>query len=169
MAKKEANFDLYIHGLLKDAGIDVTAQGSGVLEINNALKTASKKQTGGIGYPEYTAIIKGYVLVIEDKPDRSKLALRSNDGMLSLNADATENYALNGALWYAQKIIEQTNYKHVFAFGNAGDSKHHILQPLFVGESGYTALPEVETFENYSESNIDEYYSRVVLGKKPDE
>jgi len=34
MAKKEANFDLYIHGLLKDAGIDATAQGSSVVEIN---------------------------------------------------------------------------------------------------------------------------------------
>ena len=45
MAKKEASFDLYIHGLLKEVGIDATAQGSSVPEINNALKTASKSQT----------------------------------------------------------------------------------------------------------------------------
>lgn len=38
MAKKEANFDLYIHDLLVEAGIQADTQGSNVFEINNALK-----------------------------------------------------------------------------------------------------------------------------------
>ena len=46
MAKKEANFDLYIHDLLVEAGIQADTQGSNVYEINNALKTATKHQTG---------------------------------------------------------------------------------------------------------------------------
>ena len=95
--------------------------------------------------------------------------MRADDGTLLLNADATMNYALNGALFYAQKIVEQTGYKKVFAFGNAGDSKHHIIQPLFVGEYGHIELPEVETFENFSENNIEEYYKRIVLGEEPPE
>ena len=42
MAKKEANFDLYIHDLLVEAGIQADTQGSNIIEINNALKSASK-------------------------------------------------------------------------------------------------------------------------------
>jgi len=166
MAKKEANFDLYIHGLLKEAGIEATAQGSSVPEINDALKTASKSQTGSVGYPEFVAVIKDYVLVFEDKPDREFLCLKKNEE-IALSIEATQKYALNGALFYALKIVEQTAFKKVFAFGNAGDSKHHVLQPLFVGVNGYVELPEIETFENFSVKNIDEYYKRAVLGEIP--
>ena len=38
MAKKEANFDLYIHQLLCEAGIKADTQGSNNVEIDNALK-----------------------------------------------------------------------------------------------------------------------------------
>ncbi len=168
MAKKEANFDLFIYDLLKEAGIDADTQGSNILDIDNALKTASKHQTGSVGFPEYCTVVNGFVLVMEDKPDRNFLCLKE-DGKISLSINATENYAVNGALFYAQKIIDQTPYKKVFAFGNAGDKKHHILKPLFVNESGYVELPEVETFENFSENNIEEYYKRMVLGEIPSE
>ena len=42
MAKKEANFDLYIHDLLVEASIQADTQGSNIVPINEALKTASK-------------------------------------------------------------------------------------------------------------------------------
>jgi type I restriction-modification system DNA methylase subunit len=164
MAKKEANFDLYIHKLLNEANIVATAQGSEVTEINNALKTATKKRTGkAAGYPEYTAVVCNFVIIIEDKPDRSMLELRNDSGDISLEPKAVENYALNGALHYATHIIENTGFKCIFAFGNAGDEKHHIMKPLFVDENGYKELPEIETFENFSADNIDEYYRRMVL------
>jgi len=169
MAKKEANFDRYIDKLLAEAGISASAQGSGVLEIDKALKTASKKQTGRVGYPEFTAVVKDFVIVMEDKPDKSFHCLKDENGDLLLTPKATQDYALNGALFYAKKIVEQTNFKRVFAFGNAGDAKHHILQPLFVSESDYTELPEVETFDNFSEQNIENYYRYAVLGETPPE
>jgi type I restriction-modification system DNA methylase subunit len=164
MAKKEANFDLCIYELLGEANINATAQGSSVVDINSALKTASKKRTGkAAGYPEYTAIVRDFIIVIEDKPDRSLLVSLDDNGNISLEAKQVENYALNGALHYAQHIVKNTTYKQVFAFGCAGDSKHHIIKPLYVDDNGYKELSEVETFENFSESNIDEYYRRMVL------
>ncbi len=169
MAKKEASFDLFIHDLLDEAGIEADTQGSNVLEINNALKTASKNQTGKVGYPEYTAVVRGYVLVMEDKADRSYLIKRDKDENISMSVEATQDYAVNGALFYAQKILEKTNYKKVFAFGNAGDKKHHTIQPLFVDSSGPKLLPEIETFENFSKDHIEEYYRRIVLGETPSE
>ena len=75
MAKKEANFDLYIHDLLVEAGIQADTQGSNIVPINEALKTASKHQTGKAGFPEYTAVVGDFVLVMEDKADRANLCL----------------------------------------------------------------------------------------------
>lgn len=90
MAKKEANFDLYIHDLLVEAGIQADTQGSNVFEINNALKTASKHQTGNTGYPEYVAVVRDFVLVMEDKADRANLCLME-DEQISQTITATRD------------------------------------------------------------------------------
>lgn len=169
MAKKEANFDLYIHDLLVEAGIQADTQGSNIVPINEALKTASKHQTGKAGFPEYTAVVGDFVLVMEDKADRANLCLKEADGTISMTVQATTDYAVNGALHYAQHILQKTTYKKVFAFGNAGDSKHHTLQPLFVDKNGYKWLPEVQTFENFSAAHIVEYYKQIVLEETPPE
>lgn len=169
MAKKEANFDLYIHDLLVEAGIQADTQGSNIVPINDALKTASKHQTGKAGFPEYTAVVDDFVLVMEDKADRANLCLKDADGTISTTVQATTDYAVNGALYYAQHILQKTTYKKVFAFGNAGDSKHHTLQPLFVDKNGYKWLPEVQTFENFSAAHIVEYYKQIVLEETPPE
>lgn len=169
MAKKEANFDLYIHDLLVEAGIQADTQGSNIVPINEALKTASKHQTGKVGFPEYIAVVDDFVLVMEDKADRANLCLKEADGTISMTVQATTDYAVNGALHYAQHILQKTTYKKVFAFGNAGDSKHHTLQPLFVDKNGYKWLPEVQTFENFSMAHIVEYYKRLVLEETPPE
>ena len=117
MAKKEANFDLYIHDLLVEAGIQADTQGSNIVPINEALKTASKHQTGKAGFPEYTAVVDDFVLVMEDKADRANLCLKEKDGTISMTVQATTDYAVNGALHYAQHILQKTTYKKVFAFG----------------------------------------------------
>lgn len=170
MAKKEANFDLYIHDLLVEAGIQADTQGSNIIEINNALKSASKHKTGNVGFPEYCAVVNDFVLVMEDKADRSNLCAFEDDGTtISLTVQATKHYAVNGALHYAKHILQNTTYDKIFAFGNAGDRKHHIIQPLFVDTNGYTWLPEVETFENFSANHILEYYKRIVLKETPPE
>lgn len=44
MAKKEVKTDLWVYDLLKQAEISLDAQGSNIKEIDEALKTASKKR-----------------------------------------------------------------------------------------------------------------------------
>ena len=51
MAKKEVKTDLWVYDLLKDAEIELDPQGSSIKEIDDALKTASKKGTGHVGFP----------------------------------------------------------------------------------------------------------------------
>ena len=60
MAKKEIKTDLWVYDLLKQADIELEPQGSSVKEIDQALKTASKKGTGKVGFPEYVGAVKDY-------------------------------------------------------------------------------------------------------------
>lgn len=59
MVKKEAKTDLWVYNLLKEANIDLEPQGSSVKEINEALRTASKKGNGNVGFPEYIGVVGG--------------------------------------------------------------------------------------------------------------
>ena len=66
--------DLLIAELLKTAKIEATPNGSNIVEISEALKTASKRGTGKKGFPEYIARVGDFIIVIEDKADQSKQA-----------------------------------------------------------------------------------------------
>ena len=163
--------DLFISDLLKNAEIEFTPNDSNIKEIHDALKSASKKKSGHVGFPEYVGISSEFVLVIEDKADVDKQALYDDDenSILSETVSAIINYAENGALHYAKEILEKTSFKRIFAFGCSGDNKHHVIRPIYVDESGYAILKVVENFENFSEANIDRYYREQVLGEIPTE
>lgn len=83
MAKKEAKTDLWVARQLDDSKIKYDAQGSDVKEINDALQSASKRGTGNAGYPEYVAVVKDFVIVIEDKADLAKHQKLTDTGILS--------------------------------------------------------------------------------------
>ena len=162
----EEDFTHYIQNRLEAVEIFSETQSTRNVELDGALKTASKNQTGKAGYPDHIALVDDFVLVMEDKSDRLKLVLR-NDGEISQSVEATTNYAINGALFYALKILDGTRYKKIFAFGNVGDRKHHIIKPIFIdGEKNITELPEVDTFKNFTAENIESYYRRMVLGEE---
>ena len=129
MAKKEIKTDLWVYELLKEAGINASAQGSDIMEIDEALKTASKKGTGNVGFPEYVACVKDYLIIIEDKADLSK-HIKERDGVISLEQKDIMDFAVNGALFYAQHLAKNTSYKKIFAFGISGDEKHHRISPI---------------------------------------
>ena len=170
MAKKEVRTDLWVYDLLRDAGISLDAQGSNIKELDDALKTASKKGTGNVGYPEYCGVVKDFVLVIEDKASTDKQEKYDENGILNMDVSSITDYALNGAYFYAKHILENTNYKKAIAFGISGDEKHHIIKPIYLdGREYFIDLPEVESFISFNESNIDEYYIREILKENTDD
>ena len=101
----EADLSNFIHNSLSAVEISSDMQSSHVVEIDAALSSASKNLSGGHGYPDHIALVNDFVLVMEDKADRLKLVLRDGNEILQ-TADAVKNYALNGALFYALKIIK---------------------------------------------------------------
>lgn len=169
MAKKEARTDLWVYDLLKQAKIKLDPQGSSVIEINEALKTASKKGTGKVGFPEYVGVVKDYLLIIEDKADIGRHVKLDGKGRISTEITAITDYAVNGALFYGKHLIQNTTYNKVIAFGVSGDEKKHKISPIYIDETEYyRELPEVESFISFSVDNIDEYYVREVLKEDTD-
>lgn len=169
MAKKEIRTDLWVYDLLKQAKIHFDAQGSNIKEIDKALKTASKKGTGNVGFPEYVAVVKDYLLVIEDKADLSRHIKLNEMNCISYEVNAVCDYAVNGALFYAKHLAKNTTYKKIFAFGVSGDERKHKISPIYVDETEfYRELPEVQSFISFNEDNIDEYYTREVLKEDTD-
>lgn len=169
MATKEVKTDLWVYDLLKQAKVKLDPQGSSVKEINEALKTASKKGTGKVGFPEYVGVVKDYLLIIEDKADLSKHLKLDDKGCISTEVSAITDYAVNGALFYGKHLVQNTTYNKVIAFGVSGDEKKHKISPIYIDETEYyRELPEVESFISFSADNIDEYYVREVLKEDTD-
>ena len=63
-------------------------------EINKALKSASKRGTGNAGYPEYTAVIGDFVLVIEDKANMDNQINLTDSGIIYTSVKAITDYAV---------------------------------------------------------------------------
>ena len=163
MAKKEVKTDLWVYDLLKDAEIELDPQGSSIKEIDDALKTASKKGTGHVGFPEYVGVVKDFIIVIEDKPKTDKHVFLDGS-VISLETNAVVDYAMNGALFYAKHLAKNTTYKKIIAIGVSGDKKKHRISPIYVDDTDYyRELPDVESFISFNEKNIDEYYTREIL------
>ena len=169
MAKKEKATDLWVYDLLKEANLSdkLEPQGSSILEIKQALKTASKKKNGQIGSPEYIGIVKDFLLVVEDKKDVVLHIKKDSQDLICQSIESTQNYAVNGALHYGLHLAKNTSYKKIIAFGISGNEKKHKISPLFINERAeYKELEDVETFTLFSEKNIEEYYIQNILKEK---
>ncbi len=169
MAKKEVKTDLWVASQLTESKIKFDPQGSSVKEIDNALKTASKRGTGKAGFPEYIAVIGDFVLVIEDKASIDRQLKLTDSGILDTSQKAVTDYAVNGAYFYAKHIAQNSPFHKIFAVGVSGDAKHHTITPLWVDDrEGYKQLPNIESFVWFSPQNINEYYTRYVLEEATD-
>lgn len=169
MAKKEVKTDLWVYELLQEANIQLTPQGCDIIEIDEALKSASKSKTGNAGYPEYCGVVNDFIVVIEDKASLDKHIYKDDNGLLSQEVKAVKDYAVNGALFYALHLAANTSYNKVLAFGISGNERHHRITPIFVNERGdYQELSDVETFISFNNANINEYYVKEILKEETD-
>ena len=166
---RERNTDVMVSRLLHDADIGFKAEISGIKDVDDALRTASKRGTGKIGSPEYIAQVGDFLLIIEDKADTRNQIKLGGDSQLDMSTAAVTNYGVNGAVHYAQHVASRTSFKKIFAIGVSGDDKHHIIQPAFCDGQSVVLLEPVETFINFTALNIEAYYNQQVLGVTPDE
>ena len=167
---KEKMTDDFIAGLLKEAGIDYVRDDGCNTEVCQALKTASKRGTSKSGFPEFTAQVGDFLIVIEDKSNLSDhVKYEDDDETLATDTKAITGYAVNGAIHYAQHIANNTNFDKIFAFGCSGDKKHYKITPIFITKSEIQIMQDVDNFQNFTPENIERYYREQTLGETPPE
>ena len=162
----EKKTDFFIAELLKESGIKYCEN---IKEINEALKTASKKCNGNKGMPDFIGSCQDFILLCENKANIANQALYTVENTLSEDINAICNYAENGALHYARHIVQKTHFKKVFAFGCSGDEKHYRIRPIYVDKKITKLLPEISNFENFAFEHIEKYYLEQCLGQEPQE
>lgn len=164
----EKQTDFIIAKLLESANINFFPNSSNISEIQNALSTASKRGTNKQGFPEFTAVVNDFVIVIEDKADKKFQANYLGENTLLMDTPSITKFAENGALHYALNILEKTNFKKIIAFGCSGeDEKKIFIRPIFVNPNGYKILPYEKNFISFSAENIERYYQEKILENKP--
>ncbi|WP_065573826.1 HsdM family class I SAM-dependent methyltransferase [Micrococcus luteus] len=169
----ERSTDQFVRDMLRDIGFARPWEQSiadAPAYLYEAMEGASKGQGGGRGKPEFVVESGDFVIVIEDKPRVEELVKLADDGSVDLTYPARANFALNGAMHYAEVIASKTG-KKVFAIGVAGSEAHNAIKVAF---SRPLRAPkvldnQVDTFTSFAPENIEEFYRVAVLGDLPQE
>ena len=169
MANEATATDQYVRREIEKFGVRYDEQGSSHPEIAKALKGASKQGKSGVGKPEFVLQVSDYLLVIEDKRDNDRL-LNLEDGKVAKDIPSLSGYAVNGAVHYANHIVNKTTtFDEVIAIGVTGNEELHNIQPVLVsltdGEITERILPKLSDFQELHPDNINEWYSVNVLGE----
>ncbi len=164
MPKKEIVTDFRVKDMLVEADIEFTPQWSSIKEIDEALKSASKSGSGKVWFPEFTAVVKDFLIVIEDKADTNFHKSLDDNSLISMDVQSVKNYALNWALHYWIHLAKNTSYNKIIAIWISWDEKKHKMTPLYINDRWeYTELNDIETMISFSEKNIEEYYTKEIL------
>lgn len=132
--------------------------------LKGRAKTANKTN---FGKPDFSLTKYSVPVIIENKLGIKKLINHTKDG-IKFDEKSVQNFAVNGALYYATGMIASGKYHEVIALGIAGDSDEAIeLKAYYVYGSGERAFKELETVTslNFLENaqTFDALYQEAIL------
>jgi len=151
-------------------------------EIDKALNEYASKSGGkGGNRPDAKLILKDkngnyYPILIEYKGYKDKLVKLDKNGQVeNKKKDNTphyqniKNYAVNGAVHYANALLHHTTYTDIISIGMTGykDKKgeiHYQIGVYFVSKSNYGMGQKVGEFSDFSflaKENFDEFIEKV--------
>lgn len=132
--------------------------------LKGRAKTANKTN---FGKPDFSLTKYTLPVVIENKLGLNKLINQTKDG-IKFDEKSVQNFAVNGALYYATGMIASGKYHEVIAIGIAGESDEAIeLKAYYVYGSGERSFKELEsvTTLNFLENvkTFDMLYQEAIL------
>jgi hypothetical protein len=139
--------------------------------LKEALKGGAKtKSKANFGKPEFSfdKFNNGKIaVVIEDKKGANRLVAETKDG-IKLDEKSIKDYAVNGAVNYANCMIDNGAFYEVIAIGIAGDDTDHIQIKVYyvfgTGERSYKYLENVNTLDFLeNETTFAEFYKNAIL------
>lgn len=167
---EKSGIDEFMNDEIKSLGVKYYRESSGNIEVQNALKSASKRLNGNVGKPEFTFFSKDFFIVIEDKNDVNLHIYSENDEIILNDENIVPKYAVNGAIHYAKHIINNTDIvSKAFAIGASGNGHSNKISIYFVDENEYKFISDVNNLNDLKEENIEEFYRVSVLGELPKE
>jgi type I restriction enzyme M protein len=138
--------------------------------MKEALKGSAKtKNKKNFGRPDFH--IEGYSIpvIIENKLHTNKIIAETKNG-LKMDEKSISNYAVNGAVYYAQNMIASGKYHEVIAIGVAGDSQDDLSIAVYYvfGISAEPKLMSSYTNFNFLENKrtFDSFYEDATLSEK---
>ncbi|MGX2966851.1 HsdM family class I SAM-dependent methyltransferase [Ursidibacter sp. B-7004-1] len=138
--------------------------------LKDALKGSAKtKNKTNFGKPDFH--LEGYKIpvIIENKLGIKKLKSETKDG-LKFDEKAIANFAVNGAIYYAQNMIASEKYHEVIAIGCAGDNSENVeIEIYYVFGASDKAHKKIAcTSFNFLESKttFDEFYTSAILSEE---
>lgn len=137
--------------------------------LKEALRGRAKTENKtNFGKPDFSLDKYAHTpVVIENKLGLKKLIADTKDG-IKFDATSVNNYAVNGALYYATGMIASGKYSEVIAIGIAGDADDAIeIRVYYVygsGEQSYKLLAHVTTLDFLeNEQTFSEFYNNAIL------
>lgn len=138
--------------------------------MKEALRGSAKtKNKTNFGKPDFHIEKYRIPVVIEDKLHTNKLIAKNKSG-IKLDDKSVQNYAVNGAVYYAQNMIASDRYSEVVAIGIAGNSEEDIEIAVYY-VFGSSAEPKF--MENYKNldflekvSTFNSFYEDASLSEK---
>lgn len=167
---EKSGIDEYMNDEIKSLGVKYYRESSGNIEVQNALKSASKRLNGNVGKPEFTFFSKDFFIVVEDKNDINLHIYSEDDTIMLDDENIVPKYAVNGAVHYAKHIINNTDIvSKAFAIGASGNGHSNKISIYFVDENNYKFISDINNLNDLKEDNIEEFYRVSVLGELPKE
>ena len=172
--KLESDVNDFVKAKLAELGLqkhqDFNEESAMSLYLKDALKGSAKtKNKTNFGKPDFH--LEGYKIpvVIENKLGIKKLKNETKDG-LKFDDKAIANFAVNGAIYYAQNMIASEKYHEVIAIGCAGDNSENVeIEIYYVFGASDKAHKKITcTSFNFLENKttFDEFYKAAILSEE---
>lgn len=173
----EDDVDDYVKSKLEHLGLkkqkDYNVKSSMSPYMKEALRGSAKtkNKTNRPGEPDFHIEKKYNIpIVFENKLGSKKLISETKDGIKE-DDKSIRDFAVNGALYYATRMIDSGKYKKVVAIGVAGDSEDDVeIQVYYVYGSSMKSVKYMSKYRTLdfleSEQTFDNFYKDAILTKE---
>ncbi len=167
----EADVDDYVKNQLLSLGLkklkDFNEKSSMSEYLKDALKGSAKtKNKTNFGIPDFHIEKYKIPIIIENKLGNKYHIAQSKSGV-KCDENSIKNYAVNGAVYYAQNMIASKKYDEVIAIGISGDSDESItISVYYVFSSSLEPkhIKQVTTLDFLqNEKSFDAFYKMVTI------
>lgn len=167
----ETRVDDWVKESLKVEGLDFYEQRDMPENFKTALKGASKSGKSAQGIPDYTINVKPgseLAVIVEDKHGLNFLELvHTGEPTEDVLQKGIQNYAVNGAIHYAEKMIESGRFNTVYAIGVAGESDadgvNVEMKCLLIRKGEEKKEIVINDFHKFSASEFDRFHKENLM------